>query len=297
MKLLLRIGAEWQLTKLDGKTREPVLVTPWFKNLVTNIGLDRIGQGGAIGPNVRIGTGTTAPAASDTQLVAQVASTSTVVGTDSLVNAGSPNYESTLARTVEFGLGAVVGNMGEIGLGWASSGATLWSRARILDGGGSPTTIAVLSSEILQATYRIRVYPTLTDASGTVDISGTSYSYVSRVANVGTVRGLSWGPLIQSATATAHNGALGATTGAPAGSSTSLTATLSAYTDGTYQRNVVVSGSIGQGNLSGGISAILTAIANSVGQVWLTQTSFSPAIPKNGTNQLSLPFTFAWARH
>lgn len=297
MNLNLQLAGEWQLKVIDPVTRRVKRKTPWFKNLITNIGLDRIGQNGAVGSWCRIGTGTTAPANADTALVSQSASTSTSIST-SAANAGSPDYQTTFTATFEFALGAVVGNMAEIGVGWASSGATLFSRARIVDVGGSPTTISVLVTEILQATYRLSVYPTLTDSSSTVTVGGSSYTYVSRVASCGAVCGISLGvPWFQTFNHNAYNGVLGAITGLPSGTSGALTnGSLSAYTDGTYYRDFTLSAGISVANLSGGISVIQTKIGTVLGSVWNTQTSFSPAIPKNNTNQLAMTWRVSWAR-
>lgn len=297
----VQVGGEWQVRKLDGRTRKVTFESPWFKNLITNIGLDRIGQGGTIGGFCRIGTGTTAPANADTALVAQVASTSTVIGSQSVLNAGAPDYQTTCTGTFEYPLGAVVGNMAELGLGWASTGATLFSRARIVDSGGSPTTITVLASEILQVTYRLALYPLLTDVSGTVDISGVTYNYTSRVLNAPGARQLNlFGNLIGTVngvtafdvTALASITATGVT-----GTSTALTSgAFQAYVDGTYQRDFTISAAIAVGNLTGGIDLITTAVGGSVAPTFITQTLFSPAIPKDNTKTFSLTWRISWSR-
>jgi len=296
----VEVGGEWMLNVLDGKTRKVKRSTGWMPNLITNIGLDRIGQGAAIGSFCRIGTGTTTPANSDTQLVSQSASTSTSVGTASTVNAGAPDYQTEYTATFEFALGAVVGNMAEIGMGWASTGATLFSRARIVDGGGSPTTITVLATEILQATYRVSLFPTLTDTSGTVDISGVTYNYTSRVLNAPGVRNINLGNWLGTLhTINAYDAtALAAITASSvSGPSTPLTAgTFQAYVDGSYQRDFTISAAIAVGNLTGGIDLIVTNVGNAVAPVFITQTLFSPNIPKDNTKTLSMTWRISWSR-
>lgn len=294
------IGLEYKLTVLDGATRRVMRESGWSPNLVTDIGLDRIGSGNTIGGFCRIGTGTTTPANSDTQLVAQSASTSSIVVPTSRVNAGSPTYHSTATCTFEFSLGSVVGNMAEIGIGWASTGATLFSRARILDGGGTPTTITVLVTEILQVTARLALYPTLTDATGSVVIGGVSYNYTARTSQANSVHAIDTnGPMLSSISAPiAYTGAIGTVTGLPSGTSGVLTAgSFSSYTNGNYFRDYSLSAGIGVGNLSGGIKSIVSNVGNGSGDVFRTQIEFDTAIPKDNTKTFLLTLRVSWARH
>lgn len=296
------LAGDYKFRVLDGATRRVKRETDWMHNLITDIGLDRFGSGNVIGGTCRIGTGTTAPANSDTQLVSQSASTTTTVGFGSKVNAGAPNYETTATTTYEFALGAVVGNMAEVGIGWASTGATLFSRARIVDGGGTPTTITVLVTEILQVTFRLTAFPKITDSTGVVVISGINYNYTARVAQVSVVaNALDIGgiPLANAGgTANAYTGTLGAITGLPSGSLAAMSVgVLAAYTNGTYYREYTITASISQGNVAGGIQTIYTLVGNATGTLVATQVQFSPLIPKNNTKTFSLTMRFSWARH
>lgn len=298
----LRFAGEFQCRVLDGKTREVLRESEPHHNLILNIGLDRIGARQSLANFCRIGTGTTAPTNGDTALQSQSASTSTIVST-STANAGASTYATTMTVVYEFALGAVVGNMGEVGVGWtASTGSTLFSRALINDVGGSPTTITVLSSEILQVTYRLTVYPQVTDATGTIVISGVTYSYTTRFANAGSALNLSPTASILSGgigTLTAYTGAIGAVTTTPSGTSASLTAgSVASYTNGTYTMDYPISAAIGVGNLSGGIQSILCFLfTGNTGLGATFQCGFSPNIPKDGTNVLNLTFRLTWQRH
>lgn len=297
------ISGDYKLRILDGKTRALKYESPdWIPNLITDLGMDRIAAG-SIGQHCRIGTGTSTPANSDTALQSQSASTLSVVSNSSS-NAGAPNYESTFVSTYEFALGAVVGNMGEIGLGWtASTASTLATRSRILDAGGFPTTITVTASEILQVTYRIKSWPKLTDDTGVVNISGTNYNYTARASSIANVGGLSpalaGGPSsISGGGCTVYNGAIGANTGIPSGSTATLLApSLAGYTNGTYYREVVCTADLVNGNVSGGITALKIVWNKSNSTKWADhQIGFSPAIPKDSTKTFSLTLRTSWAR-
>lgn len=296
------LKGEFQLTILRAD-RSVKWRSAFMPNLITDICLDRIGAAAGIGSFCRIGTGTTAPAFTDTALQSQSASTSNVIN-QSTVNAGAPNYETTHTAVFEFALGTVVGNMAEVGIGWsASTASTLATRARILDGGGSPTTITVLVTEILQVTYRLTGYPALTDATGTVTISGTVYNYTARLYSAASVSGVSMFGAMVSVVANGPQGFTGAlgsiTSGGPAGTSANLTTgALQAYTAGTYYRDYTISAAIAVGNLAGGIKSIICGVAGSGGATFVrTQIEFSPNIPKTSTNVLNMTLRQAWARH
>lgn len=301
MSTKIGLRGKYRLTVLDA-SRNVVRQTDWFWNLITDIGLDRIGVSGSVGTFCRIGTGTATPLTSDTALQSQVASTSSLSagGTGTVTNAGSPDYETTASLTYEFALGAVVGNMAEVGVGWtASTASTLFSRARILDGVGSPTAITVLATEILQVTYAITYYPQLTDSVGTVSVSGVTYNYTARASTVASVAGaLPNGAIFSSVlSASAYGGPIGAITGVPSGTQSALTVgSFQSYSNGTYYRDFTSSAAISVGNISGGIRSILLNVGGG-GSTVRTQIEFSPVIPKTSSTVLNMTFRVAWARH
>lgn len=296
----LSFKGEWKLRVLaaDGS---PLRETDWFPNLVTNIGLDNIGNGTILGNWCRIGTGNTAAAYTDTQLVSQSASTNNVVATTA-ANNGAATYDTATTSTFQFALGAVVGNMAEIGVGTsASTAATLSTRALIVDGVGAPTTITILVTEILQAIYRFSAFPNLADSTGTVVIQGVSYAYTARQVNVARV--LAVNPAQQTFlggifSPLAFNGAIGAYTAvSPAGTNSGFTSSVvSAYTNGNYYRDFTLTAALADANVSGGISAIFVQCGGS-SVVFQTQIGFTPAIPKDNTKQLNITLRQFFSHH
>lgn len=301
IKVPMEVGGEFQLRRLNGVTREVVEETPWTHNLVLDIGLDRFGAGLSHCTHCRIGTGTAAPANSDTQLQSQSANTSNAIS-NSASNAGASTYASTTTTVWEFALGAVVGNMAEVGVGWsASTASTLFSRARINDAGGVPTTITVLVTEILQVSYRFTIYPQVTDVTGNVTISGNVYAYTSRCYNAGNTfqlnaNGTFFANLLG---CVATNGAInGITSSGASGTQLGLTSGgLQTYTNGTYYRDFLVTANISTGNLAGGIQSMNISLQGGSGAIAQIQIGYVPNIPKDGTNVLSMLFRFTWARH
>ncbi|MGL4641414.1 MAG: hypothetical protein ACRCVX_17030, partial [Shewanella sp.] len=261
-----KVGGEYMLQVFEPKNGRLELVreTGWFDNLITNFGLNNIGKNTALGPNCRVGTGNTAPAFTDTQLVAQVAGNAGG-SAPSLVLAGAPDYQSTYSVTYEFPQGAVVGNIAEVGIGAAATGANLFSRALIVDGVGSPVAIPVTAIQILRVTYRLSMYPSLTDATGTVSIGGVSYNYISRLCDRGFARSpIPNGIIYQGRLVNFYDGDIGAVT-ATAPSGATINASVSAfdaYVDGNFYLQFSASLTIAQGNFAGGIRSAKIEITN-----------------------------------
>lgn len=303
-------GGEYRLIVRDGLTGHVTRETDWFDNLVTNTGLDAIGASTTqFASFCRIGTGNTAAAYTDTVLVSQSASTSSVVARTG-VNAGASNYETKTTVTFQFALGAVVGNMAEIGVGTASTGATLCSRALIVDGGGSPTTITVLVTEILQVVYRFTCYPNLVDATGTVTIGGVSYNYVCRTFGAATALGVDpnlglFFNAITNPNAYPSTSTLGAITATgPSGTSVAFGAgsSFAAYTSGNYYRDLTVSASISEANAAGGIAAISFQVGSASGPIFQNQISYAAVsgggpIPKDATKALTITIRQPYSHH
>lgn len=302
-----KVGGEYMIQVFEPKNGRVELVreTGWFDNLITNFGLNNIGKNTALGTNCRVGTGNTAPAFTDTQLVAQIAGTADW-SSPSLVLAGAPDYQSTYSLTYEFPQGAVVGNIAEIGIGAAATGANLFSRALIVDGVGNPVSIPVTAIQILRVTYRLSMYPSLTDATGTVNIGGTNYNYISRLCDRGLVRSpIFLGIIFQGRFASFYDGDIGAVTAAaPSGASAIASASaFNAYVDGNFYLQFSASLNISQGNFAGGIRSAKIEITNGGNtvvslkdQIRFGSVATDATIPKTATNQLSLPFRFSWAR-
>lgn len=278
-----------------------------FKNLITNIGMDKFADyNNSNDDNMlycSVGTGTTTPAFTDTQLVSRVATTSTKATNDvSGANSSSP-YIGYFTRVYQFGTGAAAGNLSEVGVGWGSDGTNLGARALIVNSSGSPTTITVLSSERLNVTYTRQIkYTTEADTSGSVTISGTSYSTVLRPANLpnslsNTVVGVStafivnnYSPFIRTYYCT---GDIGPITGLPSGyvdGGTMRNATPAAYTAGSFSQQFTVTLDTGDGNDPAGIKSMV------YGGNGIFQMSFTPVIPKTNTKTLTLTYTGTWAR-
>lgn len=135
---------------------EKVVAADWFDNLITDSGLDLIGSSGSYLNACAVGTGSATPANTDTSLGAIVADSNVIIETDSGSDiSGGFSYTR---RTYEFSAGEAAGNISEVGISANFSNSPIFSRALIKDPYGNPTTITILSDEVLQVTYECRIY-------------------------------------------------------------------------------------------------------------------------------------------
>lgn len=273
-----------------GLVSEHVEETGFFSNMVLDNFFTYIASQTAFPyfPNqvksVRVGSGTTAPVATQTTLVSPLASSSGGQAAASAYSESAPTvvsniWSSTITMTFQFGLGQVIGNVSEVGFALPNASApTVHTRALVVDGNGNPTSITVTAQDQLTVIYKLTVSVPYTVQTGQVVISGVTYNYTA--AKTATIA-MGAGAIIWpngAITTAAYNGAFGAVGEAPAGTSAALTVTFPASA-GT-RRNFTVTATTGEANLAGGITAI-----NMNGGF---KFGFSPAIPKTSTQTLSL---------
>ena len=276
--------------------------TPWFDNIILDSGLNRWGTGGCIA-GAAIGTGTSTPVASQTGLDTQSHWTTTPGAGNGVSSAlGSSPYNNTYTAVYRTTPGALNGNYSEVGVGWASG--SMFSRALVLDGGGSPTTISVSSSEQLDIVYQLSIFPPLVDTSATVTISGVDYAVTGRGMLVNSITTGGWQPSsIQTAvgvgswpSAGFFSGSIGAITSSPSGGSGGLAgsgslALIGGYSNNSLTRAMRYTADLNYGNPSGGVKS-----SNALWSFCSFQYEFNPVIPKNNTKTLTLDFSVTWAR-
>ncbi len=285
-----------QVVRPDGTVKQEAE----FDNLVTDIGLNRMGSASDYLAWCQVGTGSTAPTVTDTALSARVAGSGTTNSSTGGAQPGAPYYAWRI-KTFVFSAGSATGNIAEVGVGWDSTGA-LFSRALVLDSGGSPTTITVLADETLYVTYEFRLYAPTVDTTGQVTFSGNIagvYDWTMRAANVTTSGSWSIGPngtdMGSSPSLQAYSGSIGAITTGPAGTSSSGTMTSQSYSSGSLERRMNVSFSLSQGNL-GGIRSLLARMGPAQYQIEFSEDGTGNPIPKTSSDTLNLVIAHSWGR-
>jgi len=176
------VGARFKLVTRKASTEEITRETDWFQNIVLDTGLARMSVGTWL-DRCCVGTGNTTPLATQTQLDAFKASTTTTQGAiEAGIQVTVLPYYMWLRSTYRFGEGVAAGNISEVGLGWAN--ANLWNRALVKDTNGNPTTITVLADEYLDVIAEIRVYPQET-LSGSFNLLNKAGAIVSTHTYIG----------------------------------------------------------------------------------------------------------------
>lgn len=273
-----------------------------FPNLITDIGLDRMGSGGIYLTYCQVGSGSTPPAESDVALAAYLAHSSDRVSTATGALPEAPYY-AFIQKTWRFGVGEAAGNISEVGIGW-STNTNLYSRALILDAEGNPTTLTVQPDEILEVFYETRYYPLLEDSTGTVTLDGSLggvYGYVIRGANYGkygagaSVSGMyvvpggfdnSAAPSVTHAFRVSSDPIAGIESEPPNNQSSGGVSTQ-------YLGNRAVQFTVSLGLDDGNIDIRSARMRMGVCQF---QIEFNPPIPKTSDDVLGLVFTVSWGR-
>ena len=292
--------------KLTGRFRLTVIrpdgmkrVAADFPNLILDAGLNRIGTGGFL-TYAQVGSGSTAPTVTDTALEEYLGHTSTqqefTAG-----NSGSAPYYGWFRKEWRFAAGVAAGNISEVGIGWGTNN-NLFSRALVVDAEGDPTTITVLSDEVLDVAYEMRMYVPTEDTEFDVTIGGVEYAVVGRAAQASSV---AWSPqnLGQYGTGsnfspgmTPYSGSINAITGQPSGTNASIgnATTLDAYSNNSKQRKANWVVPLSNGNVEGG--GIKSVMLDAPYMLGYYQFEFDAKIPKDATKVMTLSATFSWDR-
>lgn len=278
----------------DGKEIRRTLLD-WVDNLITDNGMDMMGNQPDLIKFCHVGSGNTAPQFTDSGLAVWVAGTETIISDTSAIVAGPPRY-GYRRRVYRFGMGVAQGNLSEVGIGPLISGS-VFSRALILDSEGNPTTVTVLANEFLDVTFEVRLYIPTGDSIYEVVIQGVPYQVTQRVAENDTSN--YWASAIPYSDAGVNSnwwrahfftGDLGAEDNSPSGPVHFKDMSRPAYVPGSYERTRIVSLSISEANAF--IKSVV--IRSAIGEY---QFRFVPSIPKDNTKTMSLTFRLQWGRY
>lgn len=281
----------------DGRVRP---LTDWFPNLVTDVGLNRIGTGSYLSA-CHVGTNNTTPTVSDTALAGWRAGTTTVQASSTGNTTISPYY-CWKRITYRFGTaGQASGNIAEVGIATqaALAGSILFSRALVLDEFGVPTTVTVLGDEVLDVTYELRLYPPLADVTGTMTVSGSGdHTYTLRASGVTT--NILWGYYLGSTASMSHrdneldvyNGNIGTITQSPSGNAAGTGLGNAAYGNNNLYRDATGGYGLNYGNLVGGIKSV--RYETTLGAF---QYQLDPVIDKTDIKTLTLTQRVLWGRY
>lgn len=291
-----------------------------FTNLITDVGLDHlILTSMSSSHGIVVGRGTTPPAVGNTALETIVNGSTTSsprFSSGPSVLSGTPYYGTRYRIAKRFNAGQITGNISELGCAYftgtsRTSGYTLISRALIKNAEGVPTTIPILSDEVLDVVYDLYFYTSTADVQGTIVLDGNiggTYEWVLRPAVVTTLGGspypqnVGWnGEWSFSSTSSQilinfSNQALGGITvelpgAATNGSGADVLFRSGSFVPGSFQVPFALSIPPSAGNISGGIRSIQFKMGKG-----MYQLQFTPAIPKTALDSLVLEMVYSVAR-
>lgn len=294
---------------VDAKTGRVVRELKAFKNVITNAGLDAIGNGTDISNLTNylgVGTDNTAPSVSQTALVSQLGARSNSNGGFGDSSASGPSFaywERT--RTREIAAGASTGNLTELGFFSAGTSGTMWCRQLFLDDLGSPTTITKLADQILRVIYSWRVYPSTTISTDVVNIDGTDTDCDARAMSINSdfdwgglgilTRLGSWDANPISKLAHETNVFPTPTGGNFSGSAVQAnSSSYSSYVGGTYYRDLSIVWNPSTANFATGIGAIRIGFQGNGSAA--IGTTFDPKVPKDNLHRFTYTVRISWAR-
>ena len=271
--------------------------SPWFNNIITNQGLDYIGESSFL-YYCRVGSGAATPLATDTALQSPVAVTFSVVDTTFTYSNTSP-YWSAAIKTWRFAVGDAAGNLSEVGIFYDSDPNSCGSRALILDEFGDPTTVTVLSNEILDVTYEARTYMLEDDITGSATIGEDEYDWTLRgalVAGGGQYGLFAYGAAPEGAL-TPCTGNIDTIIGQPTGAGAySAVGMVNPYSTGTYKRSQVFEFGLDFDNFDWQSLLFHTCnVGAYVGPVF--QIQLDPVLEKTNTKVVTLLLEVSWARY
>ena len=271
--------------------------SPWFNNIITNQGLDYIGENSFLS-RCRVGSGSATPLATDTALQSSVAATAIIVDGTDTYSSSSP-YWSAAIRTWRFAVGDAAGNLSEVGIFATDDANSCGSRALILDEFGDPTTITVLSNEILDVTYEARTYMLEDDITGSATIGEDSYDWTLRGALA--AGGGQYGLFLSGASSpgglTPCSGNIDTVTGEPTGKgSYTASGVVNSYSTGTYKRSQVFTFGLEYNNFDW--QSLFLQTVQTLGFTGPTfQIQLDPVLEKTNTKVVTLLLEVSWARY
>lgn len=290
------------INKFSGKCR---VDTGWFPNILLTNGLNQMADFDFM-THCQVGSDNTEPNAAQSALISHVDGTNTITSTSSGAASSSPYY-GWKRKIFRFAAGPIGGQaLNEVGVGWATSGSTLISRAKLLDPITKlETTINPLADELLEVTYELRYYAPTVDSTGiTVTLQGTIYDVTTRACKVtntefwGDIIGTKIGVVASTTKWVAWTGNIGAVTGEPTGSSAATgtsNQTNSPYVGGnTLQVNCPVSSS--QWNI-GGIRSIVFSTYAGCYQSEFSSNPGGNTIPKTSNEQMNMAWDISWGQY
>lgn len=288
------------VNKFSGKIR---IDTGWFPNLILDTGRNAMGTRSDFIDCAQVGTDNTAPNVGQAAMLGYQAGTTDIQSTLDGQQSSTPPYYGWKRRVYRFAAGTVAANLSEAGVGWATTGSTLYSRALILDPITQlPTTITPLADEALDLSYELRYYPPTVDVtSPSVTLDGITYDTTTRGAEVNSSN---WSSSIGAEVGyaselnwNAYDGNIGTQLQNPSGSSAGPATPVMnnlVYSNNSYERVLTCQVDIDGWNLGAGIRSLRIRTTAGSFQTQFDANPGGATIPKTTGYTMIMKWKLAW---
>ena len=299
----VKLGGYYYVYLIDAETGE-VKRELEFSNLITDAGLDLIGNGTSLNTiytTLAVGTDNTAPTISDTTLGNELTSTTNDDGQSDFDGfETSPVEFAFRRRTRQFGQGEAIGNLTE--LGW-KVGVVVANRTLFRDEENNLTTVIKTDRDLLKIVYEYRIFAPLNDVTGTFLFTPTSASvaYTIRPQNVLSANG--WNSLLTNMGALTtdclvHEGNtfVGRTSdNNPSPNDAEDSSSFVPYINGTFFKDTEYNYVFASANFGSQINLVTwSPWVTTSGRMW--QMHLSSSIEKTADNRMTISFRQRWAR-
>lgn len=308
-KLRFEVQGRFQFKKYKKDGSEEC--SAWFDNIVLNQGLNTMAKQEWI-QGVAVGTNNTAPVETQVQLGNEVARTTTPQGSTvrDAYSVDATTWVHSARSTFRFPLGAFNNmNLSEVGILAGNSTYTLWNRALIRDLSGNPTTITVLSDEILDVVCEVKVYIKTNDVAGNFNLLNKqgglirNVQYTVRPSNINQVHNVGINLSAMNASSFNYaegfkNASLVAVTSKIGGNAlitfrnNLANFSASTYIQDSYKQKFTLTAGANDMNDVAGLSGLFVQ-----GVLASYQVVLDAPIVKNNTQTFSLEYEISWGRY
>lgn len=286
-----------------------------FDNLFLNSGIDWLATSASSALDTcSLGNTAADPNPADTTIPGYVRALASPDSTSDITrNSATAPYYVQFTRMYESTIGGATGTYTAIGVGYSANSVIAWSK--IKDAGGTPTTITVLSFEMLRVYYRVRIYATgpasvtgsveVSDGVGTTTHTWTAYRVGFTTGTVFTYVGSNFALNGGNAIGYDGSGTFAVTPPSDVRGYVAITNSVTAnaasvnvagYTAGTYYRDVTFYAGISNCNFADGIRGLnLWADDNTGINAWTI--IFDVPIPKTSTKTFSMTLRCYYGRY
>lgn len=280
------LHGRYRITISDANSGILLKDSGWCNNLITNYGLNSIGNQQDLFQTCKLGSGSAAPTPSDVGVQIPLGSYASMASaTYELVTDASGTYGKSVAK-YNFSAGSIVGTIREVAvgdLGYSNTGAHSRSLLKV---DGVPVELTATNTDLVSVEYELRNYITSLEENYQQVINGITYNVNSKFVGLTSsyyygVRTSNSSRFSQQYYDVLNNGTYDFDGGA-----------LNTYVNNSYELT-------GTAIINNGIARTISRIdlIGSGNCVGMTQLTFTPNIQKSANQKIVFNYKYKWGRY